>query len=160
MHVYARVRRKGRGKRGKEGRRSKKGGEEKYAHPVYTRARPHSRALASVERPLTLHFVVGVFYAFYCLSFSAPFLPPSVRPRPTCTSPSPSRLTRPVKKNRTFFALPYFLHDTAICRPTRFLRPFSPGLFTPPLFTMQIKAGPYLLPYFFLWRKTACAAAD
>lgn len=121
MHVYARVRRKGRGKRRKEGeRREKRKREERNTHnarvhPVYTRARARTRArsLASVERPLTLHFVVGVFYAFYCLSFSAPFLPPLSALDPHAPRP-PSRLTRPVKKNRTFFALPYFLHDTAI----------------------------------------------
>lgn len=157
--MYARVRRKGRGKRRKEGRRRRRKKEERRnthnarVHPVYTRARPHPRALASVERPLTLHFVVGVFYAFYCLSFSAPFLPPSVRPRPTCTPRPPSRLTRPVKKTVHFLPSLIFLHDTAIRRPTRFLRPFSPGLFIPPLFTMQIKAGPYLLPFFFYGAK-------
>lgn len=98
--------------------------EEKETHTracmharVHARTRPHSRALASVERPLTLHFVVGVFLCVLLPLFFSTLstLPPALGPH----TPSPFlTLDAPGKKkhSRAFFAL-LFLHDSAICRP-------------------------------------------
>lgn len=104
----------------------------------------HAHTLASVERPLTLHFVVGVFYASYCLSFSAPLpstLDPHIPP-PYLTLDAPG-----TKKNRVFFTL-LFLHDTAIRHPARFLRPFSTGLFTCRYLRCKSKRAPSFSLFF------------
>lgn len=99
------------------------------------RARTHSYAFVSVERPLTLHFVVGVFFLCVLLPlFFSPLpnpssLPPPSSPRPTRLSPSSLRLTRPMKN--AYFFLPFFfffLHDT-IMPSNAIFEAFAPGLY-------------------------------
>jgi len=79
-----------------------------------------------------------------------PFYPPACR-RPTYTSLT---LDAPGKKNRVFFALLFFARHRYM-PPSAIFEALFPGTVYPPLFTMQIKAGPFLLS-FFLWRKTVC----
>lgn len=136
----------------RKGREEKKKGRATRAYPcTYTHAPALAHTLATVERPLTLHFVVGVFFFMRPIAslFQHPFYhPPALGPY----TPRPSsRLTRPVKKKEPCIFCPScFLHDSAIRRPTWFLRPFFPGTVYPPLFTMQIKAGPFPLSPFFM----------
>lgn len=145
--VYASQRTRTRNVKRRKAGEGKKEEKRNASIPVYhTHTRPHPCALANVERLLTLHFVVGVFYASYCLSFSTPFQP-TARPRPTYTSPFLT-LDAPGKKNRLFFALLFLRYMP----PSAIFEALFPGTVYPPLFTMQIKAGPSPL---FLWRNPA-----
>lgn len=90
-------------------------------------ARTHSCAFANVERPLTLHFVVGVFLCVLLpLFFST--LPPLSLP-PARYPPVLVLLTLDaLGEKRVFFFSFFFLHDT-IMPPSAIFEAFSPGLY-------------------------------
>lgn len=145
-------------------RKKREGGEKKKREKkrttrAYPCTRAHSRALASTRKRRAAADFAFCSRCFLCvllpLFFSTLSTSPPPRPRPTYTSPPPlSRLTCTGKKKPCIFCPPFFLHDTAICRPARFLRPFSPGLFTRRYLRCKSKRGPFPLT-FFLWRNPA-----
>lgn len=96
---------------------------------IRARARTHSCAFASVERPLTLYFVVGVFYASYCLSFSALFHKP-LSLSPTRYPPALLLLTLDAPgEKREFFSSLFFFARHHYVPLSAIFEAFSPGLY-------------------------------
>lgn len=131
-HANAENGRKGRGEKKKKGRATR-------AYPC-----TYTRALATVERPLTLHFVVGVLF-FICVLLPLFFStlsttrPPSAHIHPALPHAWCARLK---KKEPCIFCPPCFLHDSAVCRPAWFLRPFFPGTIYPAAIYDANQSGP------------------
>lgn len=148
VHVYARMRRKGREHRKGERREKEERRRTTRAYPCYTRApappRTRDRRAAADFAFCSRRFFMRPIASL----FQHPFYPPT-RPRPVYTSPFLT-LDAPGKKKNTPCFLPSFFCTTALYAAQRdFWGPFSPGLFNRRYLRCKSKRAPFLSPLFY-----------